>query len=249
MTRPVVLIDNKDSFTANLWQLLAAQCADAPVHVVRHDALSYAELLALAPALIVLSPGPGHPQSAQDVGLCAPVIDHAATHGIPVFGVCLGLQAIIHQLGGLVRPAPQLVHGKTSALSISPDHWLFTDIPAPMTVMRYHSFVGDSATIPDALVPVAWTQPDDPLGDGTPLLMAAAHRTLPMAGVQFHPESIGTPHGAQLLRNVLTWAGLPTQAATPLFATETSLPPAFREATQPHQPTHSTQTMPTAMAT
>jgi anthranilate synthase/aminodeoxychorismate synthase-like glutamine amidotransferase len=185
----VLVIDSYDSFVYNLVQYLGELGAEPLVH--RNDALSVDDAIALAPDLVLLSPGPGRP---EDAGIICPAIGAFAARGTPVFGVCLGAQAIGHVYGGRVVRAGELMHGKTSFIRHHGDG-VFAGLPSPLEATRYHSLVVDRATLPDELVITAETD------DGT--IMGLRHRHLPVEGVQFHPESILTAHGHDLLRNVL----------------------------------------------
>ena len=184
----ILVIDNYDSFTYNLVQALGA--LHPVLKVARNDAMAPSDVLALAPDYLVLSPGPGEPSSAghllEIVRQCAPAI--------PTLGVCLGHQAIAQALGGRVVPAPNLVHGKASPVYHTGEG-VFAGLPNPLEAGRYHSLTVDPASLPPDLVPLAHC------GDGT--LMAMAHRTWPCLGLQFHPESVLTPHGTVLLRQFL----------------------------------------------
>jgi anthranilate synthase component 2 len=188
-----LLIDNYDSFTYTLCQYLGELGAE--VKVLRNDAVTAAEALALAPRGIVLSPGPCTPNEA---GICLEVIALAAQQRVPLMGVCLGHQAIGQAFGGKVVRAPQPVHGKTSAIHHN-GTGLFKGLPSPFQATRYHSLLVERESLPDALEITAWTD------DG--LIMGLAHKTLPIMGVQFHPESIASEHGHALLRNFLVLAG------------------------------------------
>jgi len=199
MTRPrIVLVDNYDSFTYNLAHGLAA--AGARVEVLRNDAVDLDGVLARGADGVVLSPGPGHPAVARDVGVCADLVRSGGT--LPTFGVCLGLQAMAQHTGGNVVRAPRAVHGEASRVRLHP-HPLFAGLPSTMEAGRYHSLVAERATLPADWDVIA---EGDAGADGEPgLVMAIAHRTRPMLGVQFHPESILTPHGPRLLRNAVRW--------------------------------------------
>jgi anthranilate synthase component 2 len=188
----VVVIDNYDSFTFNLVQYLGELGAD--VVVLRNDAASSAEVIAAEPAAIVLSPGPGRP---EDAGICVDLVRDAARASVPLLGVCLGHQAICLAFGGDVVNAAQVMHGKRSDVEHTGDG-VFAGLPTPLRATRYHSLVVDRATLPAALVVTAWT------ADGT--VMGVQHRHHPVHGVQFHPESIGTPQGRALLANMLSAA-------------------------------------------
>ncbi len=188
----LLLIDNYDSFTHNLAQLLGGLGADVVVH--RNDAVDIDDIDAIVPSHIVLSPGPGHPENERDFGVCGPVIDRFGP-SVPILGVCLGHQGIAHRLGGNVVRAPEIVHGKTSPVRHD-GTGLFAGVPNPVDVMRYHSLVVERQSLPTVLRVTSETV-------DTGLVMAFAHREWPMIGVQFHPESIGTPTGQTMMRNFL----------------------------------------------
>jgi anthranilate synthase/aminodeoxychorismate synthase-like glutamine amidotransferase len=184
----ILLIDNYDSFTFNLYHFLGdvgAQC-----EVWRNDKLSVADALAMQPEAIVLSPGPCTPTEA---GICLDLIA-AAAGKVPLFGVCLGLQAIGQAFGGKVVRAPTPMHGKVSEITHN-GAGVLAGLPSPFKATRYHSLIVDRDTLPETLVPTAWTD------DG--LIMAMHHRSLPIHGVQFHPESIASEHGHTILANFL----------------------------------------------
>ncbi|NDZ17136.1 aminodeoxychorismate synthase, component I [Variovorax sp. WS11] len=181
-----LLIDNYDSFTYNLYQYLAASNGESP-HVVRNDELSWSEAEAIGFDNIVISPGPGRPQRAEDVGISADALRHSK---VPVLGVCLGHQAIAHHCGARVDLALRPMHGRIDRVSHA-QRDLFRGIPDRFEAVRYHSLA--VTELPPSLVPLAWS------GDGT--LMALRHAARPWWGVQFHPESICTEFGARLLRN------------------------------------------------
>lgn len=176
----LLLIDNYDSFTYNLWHYLGELGADVVVR--RNDALTPAEALAMAPEGIVLSPGPCDPDRA---GICLDLIARAAGQ-VPILGVCLGHQAIGQAFGGRVTRAPQPMHGKVSDIRHI-GTGVFAGLPSPFRATRYHSLIVDRASLPACLEITAETD------DG--LIMGLAHRTLPVHGVQFHPESIASEHG------------------------------------------------------
>jgi anthranilate synthase component II len=187
----ILVVDNYDSFTYNLVQLLAG--AGREVRVVRNDAASADEMLASRPDGIVLSPGPGRPEAA---GVCVELLRRRAP--VPVLGVCLGHQALAVAFGAAVDRAPRLMHGKTSAvrhLGRGP----FAGLPDPFEATRYHSLAVREETLPAELVATAWSD------DG--ILMGLAHRELPYWGVQFHPESVLTGCGPSLVGNFLALAG------------------------------------------
>jgi para-aminobenzoate synthetase len=182
-----LLIDNYDSFTYNLFQLLAEANGDEPI-VVRNDAAGWDELERLDFDNIVISPGPGTPEHDGDFGVCAQAIREATA---PLLGVCLGHQGLSWIAGGNVRPAPEVMHGRISAV-LHEESPLFAGIPREFQAVRYHSLCVEQP-LPEELEPIAWTS------DG--VLMAVAHRTRPQWGVQFHPESICTDYGRKLLAN------------------------------------------------
>ena len=186
------VLDNYDSFTYNLVQYLG-ELGATPV-VYRNDRITVDEVLALKPTAAVLSPGPGTPASA---GILVPLV-RALAGRVPTLGVCLGHQAIGEAFGALVVRASRLMHGKTCAVRHESDE-LFDAIPNPLIAMRYHSLVIDPATVPPDLLITAWSA-DRPKAEE---IMAVKHRRLPIYGVQFHPESIGTEYGKQLLLNFL----------------------------------------------
>jgi para-aminobenzoate synthetase len=181
-----LLIDNYDSFTFNLYHLLGEVNGDEPI-VVRNDELSWEEVAALAPDNVVISPGPGRPERRRDVGVSRDVLQRAE---LPVLGVCLGHQALAHVTGGVIDHAPKVMHGMLSEIHHD-GRGLFAGIPQDFAAVRYHSLAVGS--VPATLRVTAWT-PDD-------VVMALEHRSRPLWGVQFHPESISTEHGGALLRN------------------------------------------------
>jgi len=186
----IVLIDNYDSFTFNLVHYFGGLGADVVVH--RNDKISAAAVIDADPDAIVLSPGPCTPNEA---GICLELVEKA-TATIPMFGVCLGLQSIGQAFGGHVVRAPSPVHGKTSEVSHQ-GQGVFRGINGPFRATRYHSLVVDRATLPNDLAVTAET-------DG--LVMGAAHKSRPVHGVQFHPESIASEHGHLILKNFLELA-------------------------------------------
>ncbi|MDX2085471.1 MAG: aminodeoxychorismate/anthranilate synthase component II [Candidatus Melainabacteria bacterium] len=196
----VLLIDNYDSFTYNLYQMLQAELmglkSDETVAVYRNDALDFQAVKALSPSRIVLSPGPGHPAEDRDFGVCRAIIQRQPELGCPILGVCLGHQGIAHCFGGQVKQAPEIVHGKTSMVEILQASALLEGVENPFQAMRYHSLIVDEQTLPEELAVTACESKEG-------LIMAMQHLRLPIYGVQFHPESIGTPQGARILRNFL----------------------------------------------
>ena len=194
----VCLIDNYDSFTYNIVHYLHELGAE--VQVILNDEMSVAAVLALQPTHLVLSPGPGRP---QDSGISGELLLAAAQKEIPTLGICLGHELIAEVFGGRVRHARQVMHGKTSRIEHA-GGGLFAGVPRPFAAARYHSLIVDGAALPDCLAVTAWTRPP---GQKEAEIMALAHRKLPIHGVQFHPESILTAHGHQLLANFLKMAG------------------------------------------
>jgi anthranilate synthase/aminodeoxychorismate synthase-like glutamine amidotransferase len=188
----VFVLDNYDSFTYNLVQYMGELGAEVVVR--RNDEVTAEEVVAMRPDRVLLSPGPCTP---QDAGILIPLIKHLAAleTQIPVLGVCLGHQAIGAAFGGDVIRADKLMHGKTSVISHD-GRTIFRDIPQPMTCTRYHSLIVAEDTFPDSLEISARVA-----GEST--IMALRHRTLPIEGVQFHPESVLTDHGKQLIANFL----------------------------------------------
>jgi anthranilate synthase component 2 len=185
----ILLIDNYDSFSYNLFQLIGEINPD--IRVIRNDEMTIPEIRALKPDRVILSPGPGRP---EDAGI---IVDAVTQIGcdIPLLGVCLGHQAICMALGATVTYARELMHGKQSVATLDTSSRLFAGCPEKAPVARYHSLAADPDTIPDCLKVTARTE------DGE--VMAVEHREYPIYGVQFHPESILTPDGRQMLRNFL----------------------------------------------
>jgi anthranilate synthase component II len=189
----LLMIDNYDSFTYNLVHYFAE--LGQAVDVVRNDALTVEQAAAMEPDYIVLSPGPCTPTEA---GICVPVLEQLSGR-FPIFGVCLGHQSIGQAFGGRVIRAKTIMHGKTSMIHHN-GLGVFAGLPSPFEATRYHSLVVEHATLPDCLEVTAWTEnPDGSLDE----IMGLRHRTLPVEGVQFHPESILTQHGHAMLRNFL----------------------------------------------
>jgi anthranilate synthase component II len=189
----LLLIDNYDSFTYNLVHYFGELGHTSEIH--RNDRITVAGVLEKKPKAIVLSPGPCTPTEA---GICLELIK-AASPTIPILGVCLGHQAIGQAFGGVVKRAPVAMHGKMSTIATT-RQGLFKGLPKQFDVTRYHSLLVERETLPDALTVTAET------ADG--LIMGLAHKSLPVHGVQFHPESIASEHGHAILANFLTLAGL-----------------------------------------
>ena len=189
----LLMIDNYDSFTYNLVQYFGELGQE--VKVVRNDALDVAGIAALAPARIVISPGPCTPDQA---GVSLDVIRELGPR-VPILGVCLGHQALGQVYGGKVIRAGRIMHGKTSAIRHRGEG-VFAGLPSPFEATRYHSLVVERESLPDCLEVTAWTEDAD---GGFDEIMGLRHRTLPVEGVQFHPESILTEHGHAMLRNFL----------------------------------------------
>lgn len=185
----ILLIDNYDSFSYNLYQLAGEICPD--IKVIRNDELTVEEIRELKPERIILSPGPGRP---EDAGVIIDVVK-ALGKEIPVLGVCLGHQAICTAYGATVTYAKELMHGKQSDVNFDTDCLLFRGCPGKAPVARYHSLAADKETIPEELLITAHTS------DGE--VMAVQHKDYPVYGVQFHPESIMTPDGKTILENFI----------------------------------------------
>jgi len=184
----MLLIDNYDSFTYNLVQAFAAQGAE--VMVYRNDAITVDEALELEPTHLVISPGPGRP---EDAGVSLDMIA-AFAGSIPVLGVCLGHQALVQHFGGEIVRAERLMHGKTS-MAKHDGKTIFEGLPQPFEVGRYHSLCAEQESLPDVLELTAETDRGE--------IMGVRHKTLPLEGVQFHPESVLTPEGEQLMANFM----------------------------------------------
>ena len=185
----ILLIDNYDSFSYNLYQLIGE--IEPDIKVIRNDEMTVEEIRALAPDRIILSPGPGRPENA---GVIIDVIKQLGKD-FRILGVCLGHQAICAAYGATITYAKQLMHGKQSTVKLDTDSLLFKGCPEKTAVARYHSLAADKATMPDCLKITAMTD------DGE--VMAVQHKEYTVYGVQFHPESILTPDGKQMLRNFI----------------------------------------------
>ncbi len=185
----VVILDNYDSFTFNLFQMVAGLCDGIEPRVFRNDAITVDEVRDLEPDRIIISPGPGRPENAAYFGICRQVILELGER-VPVLGVCLGHIGIVEAFGGCIVRAPEPRHGKTSYI-LHDGTGIFTGMSEPLEVMRYHSLIADHASLPSCLTVTAWTD------EG--LIMGVRHKKWPMVGVQFHPESIGTDCGRDLV--------------------------------------------------
>ena len=188
----ILMIDNYDSFTYNIVQYLLELGAE--VEVRRNDEITIAEIEAMAPEKIVISPGPCTPNEA---GISLETVDHFAGK-IPILGICLGHQSIGQSFGGTIVRAGSVMHGKTSAIHHNGEG-VFAGLKQPFEATRYHSLVVDKATLPSTLEVTAWTEKDGEVDE----IMGLQHRELSIEGVQFHPESILTEHGYDLLKNFL----------------------------------------------
>jgi len=187
-----LLIDNYDSFSYNLYQLIGA--VDPDIQVVRNDMIDADGIRALAPARIVISPGPGKP---ADAGVCVEAVKQLYTE-FPILGICLGHQAIYEAFGGTVSYAARLMHGKASEVTVDVRCPLFKGLPPVIKAARYHSLAGVEATLPETLAVIAWTEAGE--------IMAVAHKKYPVYGLQFHPESILTPAGKTVVENFMEMA-------------------------------------------
>jgi anthranilate synthase component 2 len=196
----IAILDNYDSFTYNLYQYLAE--LDSKPLVFRNDELAFEDFRALQPDRIVISPGPGNPENPQYFGICRRVILEMGPV-TPILGVCLGHQGIVSAFGGRVVRAPQPMHGKTSVVYHN-NKGILKGLRNGFEVMRYHSLVGEKETMPDCLEVTAKTWDD--------VIMGVQHKTYPIYGIQFHPESIGTPVGKRILRKFLDVKVVPAAA-------------------------------------
>lgn len=188
----ILLVDNYDSFSFNLVQMIGELISEkVELKVIRNDAFTVDEIMALKPSHIVLSPGPGKP---VDAGICEELIKTAAGK-IPLMGVCLGHQAICETFGGRITYAPKMMHGKQSRVEVDNLSLMFQGLPKELDVARYHSLVADKNKIPEVLKVTA----RDEMGE----VMAVQHRTFRVYGLQFHPESIMTPMGKKMVQNFL----------------------------------------------
>lgn len=185
----ILLIDNYDSFSYNLYQLVGS--IEPDIRVIRNDEMTVGEIERMAPERIILSPGPGRPEAA---GICEAAAAHFAGL-VPVLGVCLGHQAICEAFGGTITYAGKLMHGKQSRVQIDKNCALFRNLPDSITAGRYHSLAAEAETLPPVLEVTARTD------DGE--IMAVKHRDYDVYGLQFHPESILTPDGGEILKNFI----------------------------------------------
>ncbi len=185
----ILLIDNYDSFSYNLFQMVGS--IDLDIKVIRNDELTVEEILELNPSRIILSPGPGRPENA---GIMLELLQNIKGK-IPILGVCLGHQAICMAFGGIVTYAPRLMHGKQSEVKVDTSDKLFKNLPEKFMVARYHSLIADAQSLPKELKVTAQTEEGE--------VMAVTHRDYPIYGVQFHPESIMTPQGIKILKNFI----------------------------------------------
>ena len=190
----LLLIDNYDSFTYNLFQQIAAVHGKAPI-VMANDEICLEDITRLDVSAVVFSPGPGRPEQLRDFGVCGEVIQHLT---LPILGVCLGHQGLAYFHGGRIIQASQIMHGRTATIHHRDDP-LFQGIPREFTAVRYHS-LAVSGQLPEALKVIAWS------GDGE--IMGLRHTDLPFWGIQFHPESICSDHGHRIIANFLDLAGL-----------------------------------------
>lgn len=186
----ILFIDNYDSFTYNLVQMIGGLNPD--IKVIRNDELTVAEIKELSPSHIVLSPGPGYP---KDAGVCEDVVRNLAG-SIPILGVCLGHQGICEVFGAEITRAKKLMHGKQSILSIDSSDPLFQGLENKIAAARYHSLIARKETLPSCLITIG----TDDMGE----IMAVKHKEYPVYGLQFHPESILTPNGESILKNFLS---------------------------------------------
>ena len=187
----IFILDNYDSFTFNLYQMVGEITNTTPL-VFANDKITYQQFLKLNPDAVIISPGPGSPTNKNDFGISGEIIEKSK---LPILGVCLGHQGLSSVFGGKVIHAPEVMHGRISKIYHTRDN-LFKDIPQGYSAVRYHSLMIDPASFPKDLKKTAWTK------DG--IIMGVQHRTKLFFGVQFHPESIGTEHGKKLLENFIS---------------------------------------------
>ncbi len=185
----ILLLDNYDSFSYNLYQLIGV--IDPDIRIVRNDALGVEDIRRMTPSCLILSPGPGYP---KDAGICISAVRQLHAH-VPILGVCLGHQALCEAFGASIGRAETLMHGKSSEILLDNASPLFHQLPPVIRAGRYHSLAARRETLPDCLRVIAET------ADGE--IMAVCHKEFPVYGLQFHPESILTPDGSTILRNFL----------------------------------------------
>lgn len=185
----ILLIDNYDSFSYNLYQLVGS--IEPDIQVVRNDGCTLEEIRDMAPQALILSPGPGRP---EDAGICIPLVK-AFAGKIPILGVCLGHQAICEAFGGKVTYAKELLHGKQTPIYKGEESILFEGLPDPFPAARYHSLAAEEETLPKELLVTARSSEGE--------VMAVSHARYPVHGLQFHPESVMTPHGRLIIENFL----------------------------------------------
>jgi anthranilate synthase component 2 len=185
----ILLIDNYDSFSYNLYQLVGG--VEPDIRVIRNDECTLEEIEAMKPEALVLSPGPGRP---EDAGICIPAIRHFAGK-LPILGVCLGHQAICEAFGGTVSYAKELMHGKKKEIKKTKESSLFQGLPDVFPAARYHSLAAVASTLPEELIITAESEDKE--------VMAVEHRDYPIFGVQFHPESVMTPDGKKMIENFM----------------------------------------------
>jgi len=185
----VLLIDNYDSFSYNLYQVIGS--IDPDIKVARNDEITVDEIKRLAPDRLVISPGPGKP---SDAGICVEAVKRLCG-SMPILGICLGHQAIYEAFGGTVSYASRLMHGKSSQVNLDAKSALFNGLPSVIQAARYHSLAGIKSTLPDVLKITAWTDDNE--------IMAVCHKRHHVYGLQFHPESILTPDGGIIIKNFL----------------------------------------------
>ncbi|MFJ9466361.1 aminodeoxychorismate/anthranilate synthase component II [Streptomyces caniferus] len=198
MTARILVVDNYDSFVFNLVQYLYQLGAEC--EVLRNDEVAPRHAQDGFDG-VLLSPGPGTPEQA---GVCVDMVRHCADTGVPVFGVCLGMQSMAVAYGGVVDRAPELLHGKTSPV-LHEGAGVFAGLPSPFTATRYHSLAVEPDTVPDELIVTSWTEAEEVPGGR--IVMGLRHRELPVEGVQFHPESVLTEWGHRMLANWLVECG------------------------------------------
>lgn len=194
-TAKTVILDNYDSFTYNLYQLVGSLGGNPIVY--RNDAVTAGEIRDMKPTHIVVSPGPGTPENKRDFGVCGEVIVELGKT-IPLLGVCLGHQGIVHAFGGRIVRAPVPMHGKTCLVEHD-GKGVFRGLKNPLKVMRYHSLMADPRALPPCLEVAASTKDE--------LIMAVRHKEYPVYGIQFHPESVGTETGEKIMKNFLNMLG------------------------------------------